>query len=87
VLDERNMIDELGTATGMVEDVEAGSSGSTSLSANADGKPSHRLDRLGAHCGSFFGGVGRAPFGGAGSTDHDNGLLTLFFAFVGLAAA
>jgi hypothetical protein len=38
-------------------------------------------------CGSFFGAVGRAPFGRASSTDHDNGLLTLFFAFVGLAAA
>jgi hypothetical protein len=74
VLYERNMVDELGTATGMVEDVEAGSSGSASLSANADGKPGHRLDRLGAHLRIFFGAVGRAPFGRAGSTDHDNGL-------------
>jgi hypothetical protein len=87
VLYERNMIDEWGTATGMVEDVEAGSSGARSLSANADGKHGDGLDRLDPSADLLSGPSAERRSVAQVLPIMIMSLLTLCFAFVGLAAA
>ncbi len=81
------MIDEWVTATGMVEDVKAGSSGARSLSANADGKHGHRLDRLDPSADLFSGPSAERRSVAQVLPIMIMSLLTLCYSFVGLAAA